>query len=369
MDTILKERKNILIKELQNQGVGQVFIFDPANIFYYTGFYSNPHERFMALFIHASSKTYYLFVPSLDKDAAKESDVSCIHAISDEENPYEVIKNVLPSLSGIVGVEGNVITHNRALGIKENFPNIQLENIQVTLGNIRLKKSPDEVEKIQVAINLIEKVLQKGMNKVRPGMTEIELTAELEYLMRKVGADGPSFSTIVLSGAKAALPHGVPDTTKIQRGDLLLIDFGVVKNNYCSDITRTFSVGEPSSRHRELYNIVLEATNTGIEAVKEGVPLKDIDYAARKVIEDAGYGEYFNNRIGHGMGINVHEEPSIHSTNNDLVEKGMVFTIEPGIYIPGEIGIRIEDNVYINSDGIVEVLTSYPKVLQDVLNK
>src|SRR5699024_10483921 len=166
------------------------------------------------------------------------------------------------------------------------------------LSTIRMAKSPEEIKEIQVAIDLIEDVLKQGISKVQQGMTEVELTAELEYLMRQLGADGPSFSTIVLAGEKAALPHGVPGARKIQNGDLLLIDFGVIKNSYCSDITRTFAIGEPSSRQRELYNLVLQATNAGIEAVQAGVPLQDIDKAARKVIEDAGYGRSEERRVG-----------------------------------------------------------------------
>src|SRR5699024_1712081 len=127
-----------------------------------------------------------------------------------------------------------------------------------------------------------------------------------------------------------------------------------------------FAIGDIPPKHKDLYNIVLESTNAGIEAVKSDAPLKDIDYAARKVIEDSGYGQYFNNRIGHGLGIEVHEEPSVHGANEAFATKGMVFTIEPGIYIPGEVGIRIEDNVYINEEGKVEVLTSFPKTLQQI---
>src|SRR5699024_8710667 len=172
------------------------------------------------------------------------------------------------------------------------------------------------------------------------------------------------FSTIVLSGEKSALPHGVPGDRKIQQGDFLLIDFGVIIDGYCSDITRTFVIGEASEKQTEIYHIVLEATNAGIAAVQAGVPLKEFDIAARKVIQDSGYGEYYNNRVGHGLGLEVHEEPSVHGKNEESAEKGLLFTIEPGIYIPEFGGVRIEDNVYINEDGKAEVLTSFPKELK-----
>lgn len=365
MITIQETRRKKLSALLQAEGIEQTIIFDPANVFYYTGFNSNPHERFMALFLNTKTNETHLFVPALDKDAAAlATDIESVISISDGENPYEIVQKVIPEMSGQLGIEGNVLQYNRSMAFQQTYPSTQMNDIQPILEKIRMAKSRDEIHEIQVAINLIEQVLKEGISKVKVGMTEVELTAELEYLMRKVGADGPSFSTIVLSGEKAALPHGVPGERKIQTGDFLLIDFGVIKNGYCSDITRTFAIGDVSDRHKKLYDLVLQSTNAGIEAVRAGVPLKEIDLTARKVIEDAGYGEYFNNRIGHGMGIDVHEAPSVHNQNEELAKEGMVFTIEPGIYIPNEIGIRIEDNVYINEQGNVEVLTSFPKQLQ-----
>ncbi|GAB3807577.1 hypothetical protein GCM10028868_37410 [Virgibacillus kimchii] len=151
----------------------------------------------------------------------------------------------------------------------------------------------------------------------------------------------------------------------MQKGDFLLIDFGVItKEGYCSDITRTFIVGEASEKQKEIYDIVLQSNRAGVNSVKAGVPLKTFDIAARNVINESGYGEYFNNRIGHGLGIEVHEEPSIHENNDKVAENGLFFTIEPGIYIPGYGGVRIEDEVYINEEGVAEVLTSFPRELQ-----
>jgi len=367
INTIYQQRRTKLMKELQSQHVQDVLLFDPATIFYLTGFLSEPHERFMALFMSSEKDSEHLFVPALDEDAAKkDADISSILPISDDENPYDIFKNTVNQLSNRLGIEGKVLKYNDVIHLQQLFPPIQFTDIQPELSKQRMKKSPEEIQDLLTAIHLIEKVLEEGITLIKPGMTEIEVTAELEYLMRKFGADGPSFSTIVLTGENAALPHGVPGETKIEEGDFLLIDFGVIKNGYCSDITRTFAIGDVSQQHRDLYQIVLESTNAGIEAVKSGVPLKDIDQAARDVIEKSGYGKYFNNRIGHGLGIEVHEEPSVHGANEASATEGMVFTIEPGIYIPGDVGIRIEDNVYINEEGNVEVLTSFPKTLQQI---
>nr|WP_285852005.1 Xaa-Pro peptidase family protein [Sporosarcina luteola] len=350
---------------LTEQQVDVVMITDPANVFYYTGFNSDPHERFMSLLIDTKNDESYLFVPALDKEAAAQaSDIEITIPIWDDQIPFEVVKNTIGSISQTVGIEGKAFSYFRYNSLLEVYPHIEVVDVQPFINTQRKKKSKEEVVQLKKAIEIIEKVLEEGIKKIEIGMNEAELTAELEFLMRKFGADGPSFSTIVLTGEKAALPHGSPGERKLQKGDYLLIDFGVIKDGYCSDITRTFIIGEASERQKEIYDIVLQSNEAGINAVRAGVPLKTFDIAARNVIKEHGYGAYFNNRVGHGLGIEVHEEPSIHHNNEELAERGLVFTIEPGIYMPEDGGVRIEDIVYINEEGNVEVLTSFPKQLQ-----
>ncbi|MCG7346145.1 Xaa-Pro peptidase family protein [Sporosarcina sp. ACRSL] len=340
-------------------------ITDPANVFYYTGFNSDPHERFMSLLMDIKNDELYLFVPALDKEEATQaSDIKKIIPISDEQSPFKVVKNTIGSIPEVIGIEGKAFSYFRYNSLLEVYPHIEVADVQPFINQQRKKKSKEEVAQLMKAIEIIEKVLEEGIKMIEIGMTEAELTAELEFLMRKFGADGPSFSTIVLTGEKAALPHGSPGERKLQKGDYLLIDFGVIKGGYCSDITRTFIIGEASEKQKEIYDIVLQSNEAGINAVQAGEPLKTFDIAARNVINEQGYGDYFNNRVGHGLGIEVHEEPSIHQSNEELAEPGLVFTIEPGIYIPGDGGVRIEDIVYINEEGKVEVLTSFPKHLQ-----
>lgn len=353
--------KNFLLE----QQIFSVMITDPANVFYYTGFKSEPHERFMSLIIDTLSNETYLFVPALDQEAAAQaSDIKKIIPISDEQLPFEIVKNTIGNISKSVGIEAKALSYYRFNSLIHSFPLIQVIDVQPFINKQRKKKSQEEIENLRKAIEIIEKVLEEGIKKVKVGMTEAELTAELEFLMRKFGADGPSFSTIVLSGEKAALPHGSPGGRKIKNGDYLLIDFGVIKDGYCSDITRTFIIGEASEKQKEIYDIVLKSNEAGIKSIQAGVPLKTFDIAARNIIIDHGYGQYFNNRVGHGLGIEVHEEPSIHENNTEIADIGLVFTIEPGIYIPEDGGVRIEDIVYINEEGKVEVLTSFPKQLQ-----
>lgn len=250
----------------------------------------------------------------------------------------------------------------------------RFEQMQETLGfsryldagpwlrELRFRKSSDEVAKIKRAVNLIEQVLTESVRQVKEGVSENELVAEVEYQIRKLGADGPSFDSMVLSGEKTALPHGVPGTRQIRRGDLVMFDIGVYADGYASDITRTFAVGELSDELVKIYETVLAANMAAIEAIKPGVSFASIDKAARDVIEAAGYGRYFIHRLGHGLGIDVHEFPSVHGKNEQLLTEGNVFTVEPGIYVPGVGGVRIEDDVLVTASG-VEVLTAYPKQL------
>lgn len=341
-------------------------ISNPSNVFYYTGFNSDPHERFMSLVWDGKTDEFILFVPALDMEiASSDSFIEKIIPIADEDNPFNVLQGEIGADVVKIGLEmkeTSMFTHQQ---LQMVFPDATYYDIQASINSQRLKKSRDEIAYLQEAVDIIENVLEEGIKKVKPGITEADLAAELEYLMKKFGAEGPSFSTIVLSGEKAALPHGVPGDRQLKKGDFLLIDFGVkTKNGYCSDTTRTFVIGEASEEQKNIYNIVLESNRAGINAVKAGNPLKTFDIAARDVIEKSGYGEYFKNRVGHGLGIDVHEEPSIHGNNEQLAETGLFFTIEPGIYIPEYGGVRIEDEVFINEDGDVEVLTSFPKELQ-----
>lgn len=365
MTTIYEARRALLKTHLIEKDIDAVMITAPANVYYYTGFNSNPHERFMSIIIDTHADESYLFVPALDKEAAmQESDITKIIPISDEEIPFDIVQQTVGEIAKTMGIEAKVFSYDRFTSLLTVFPHVQVVDVQPFINAQRMRKSKEEIGQLTKAIEIIEQVLEEGIKKVRIGMSESELTAELEFLMRQFGADGPSFSTIVLTGEKAALPHGSPGERKIQKGDYLLIDFGVIKDGYCSDITRTFIIGEASDKQKEIYNIVLQSNEAGIHAVQAGVPLKIFDIAARNVIIEQGYGDYFNNRVGHGLGIEVHEEPSIHQNNEQLAEKGLVFTIEPGIYIPKVGGVRIEDIVYINEDGQAEVLTSFPKQLQ-----
>lgn len=364
MTTEYEKRVSRLLDFMDEKNWDVALVTSPLNIYYFTGFLSDPYERFLALAVDNRTKKSMLFVPALDEELAHaKSTISNIIPIADGDNPYDSLSNYLDTDVGDFAVEKMQLSLDRFEKLKSVFSMKQCVSLDSFITSLRLKKSTEERIQVKKAINIIEDVLKVGVEKVTPGMTELELTAELEYQMRVLGADGPSFSTIVLSGENTALPHGHPSNRKLKKGDFLLIDMGVIVDGYCSDITRTFLIGDGTAEQHKIYQIVLEATQKAIAAIKMGEPLYKIDEAGRNHIIESGYGKYFNNRIGHGLGIDVHEAPSLDKNNTSLVEAGMLFTIEPGIYIPGFGGVRIEENIYVHPSGKVEVLTSYPRKL------
>ena len=362
MTKVFQERISKLHDFLTKQELDAVLITSPKHVYYLTGFFTDPHERFLGLVLPAQGEPA-LIVPALDRQAASEaSSVQNIYTHTDTQNPYEVLKQTLPSGLSKLGIEKSHMTVERFEAMGQVVSATSFVDVEAPLREMRLIKSADEVERMKHAVVLVEKALTETLKTVKIGMTEMEIVADLEYQMKRVGAEGPSFSTMVLAGEKSALPHGNPGTREVQAGDLLLFDIGVEADGYVSDITRTFAVGEISEQLREIYETVLAANEAAIAEVRPGVTFAHIDKTARNVIADKGYGEYFIHRLGHGLGMDVHEYPSVHEQNEEILRPGMVFTIEPGIYLPGVGGVRIEDDVVVTETG-VEVLSSFPKKL------
>ncbi|TJY41180.1 aminopeptidase P family protein [Cohnella pontilimi] len=357
----MKERVEKLYDLFEGADAPDVILVTlPKLVYYFSGFYSEPHERFLAL-VCVKGESPFLVVPKLDYEkAASVSTVTQIYAHEDTDNPYEILKRHLPEKVARIGIQKDHLSVNRYEALMQTTGAMQAVDVEPELNRMRVIKSETEIAVIKRAIVCIEEVFRAVIPYVKPGVTEIDLVAEMEYRMKKLGADAPSFDTMVLSGAKTGLPHGVPGTKEIQEGELLLFDAGVFVDGYASDLTRTFAVGVVNTRCREIYDTVLQANMKMIEAVRPSVTFGSLDHAARQVIESKGDGEYFITRAGHGFGLEIHEYPSIHGLNPDLLQAGMVFTAEPGIYIPGLGGVRIEDNVLVTPTG-AEVLTSFPK--------
>lgn len=240
---------------------------------------------------------------------------------------------------------------------------IEFIPLRQQIEDIRRQKDPEELDMIRKAIDIATDAFTEVFDTIRPGMTEKEVANLLDYHMRQLGADRPSFDTIVASGARAALPHAVPTDKQLMAGEAVIIDFGAQVNGYCSDETCTVFIGEVQNRIKKAFTIVNEARWLAIRKARVGIALRELDSTARGYIEDAGYGEYFRHGTGHGVGIAVHEVPAINSSGDGFIEEDMVLTIEPGIYIPNIGGVRLEEMVLVTEDG-PKVLT---KIRKDML--
>ncbi len=232
------------------------------------------------------------------------------------------------------------------------------------LEDMRTVKTQAEIETMAKAEAILCRTFEKMLDFIKPGITEKQLAAEIEYNMRTMGADGTSFETIAISGVRTSLPHGTPTDKVIEAGDFVTMDFGCKLGGYCSDMTRTIVVGKATQKQREVYETVKEAQTVGLDAIKAGVCAKDADAAARQVIEKAGYGEYFRHSLGHGVGLLVHEKPTLSPKSNQFLPENAVVTCEPGIYIPGFGGVRIEDMVCVKKDGNLNLANATKELIE-----
>lgn len=228
------------------------------------------------------------------------------------------------------------------------------------VADLRTTKEPKELEKIEAATRLTEAALNELIDEMKIGMSEQELALRLEFIIREKGAEGVSFDLIVAAGENSALPHYRPGERKLKQGDLLLLDIGARLDGYCSDMTRVFAIGDPSNQAQEIYSLVLQANRAGIAAVRPGLSGVEVDAAAREVIVAADHGDHFGHGLGHGVGLEVHEPPRLSPLSKDELKPGMVVTVEPGVYIPGFGGVRIEDLIVVTEEGC-RTITAYPR--------
>lgn len=225
---------------------------------------------------------------------------------------------------------------------------------------LRTVKDESETALIKKAVDISDDVFTHILSFIKPGVAEIELAAEMEYFMKRQGAAGPSFETIVASGKRASMPHGIASEKKLEAGDVITMDYGAIYNGYCSDITRTVFLGKPDSELERIYRIVLEAQLKGVEAVKSGLTGREVDSIVRKMITEAGFGDNFGHGLGHGVGLEIHEEPTLSMRGDLELKDGMIVTVEPGIYVAGLGGVRIEDMLMVSGE-MPHILTSATK--------
>ena len=346
-------------------GVNAVAIVPGANMRYFTGLDFHLSERpIVALF--APDGAVSIIIPELElpRLAARPDLEARAFAWGDTGgylDAFHAAAQALGLANGALGVDGMTMRVTEWLAFQQAAPGLAVQPVERALVGIRARKLPDEIALMRRAIAISEQALANLLAWVRPGQTERQIAARLESELDALGSEGLAFGTLVQTGPNSALPHGTVTDRALQADDILLVDFGGMVGGYPADITRTFCLGTPEAAAQAIYDTVLKANEAARAAAGPGVPMGAVDRAARAVIEAAGYGAYFIHRTGHGLGLDTHEPiPQIAAGVADTLEPGMVFTIEPGVYIPGLGGVRIEDDVLVTEDGI-EVLTSFPR--------
>jgi Xaa-Pro dipeptidase len=361
----MNNRLTKLINWLQNEQIDTAFVSSTDNVFYLTNFHCDPHERLLGLFVFPQEEPI-LVCPKMEEEQVKNAGWGYeIISYTDTDNPWEMISQSLQKRNINIerlAIETEHINVNRYETLKSLFKQATFVSAETKLHELRMLKDEKECAILQEAAKFADIAVDIGVSAIKEGVTELEILAKIEYELKKKGIHQMAFSTMVLTGANSALPHGIPGSNKITKGDFVLFDLGVIIDGYCSDITRTVAFGHVTDKQKEIYNTVLKAELAAIEACKLGTPLKNLDNIARSIITDAGYGDQFPHRLGHGLGIGVHEFPSLKADNKMPLQEGMCFTIEPGIYVPAVGGVRIEDDIFMKKDG-AHILTSYPKEL------
>jgi Xaa-Pro aminopeptidase len=340
---------------LERSGVEALIFLGLPNIRYLAGFTGSD-----GVLVLGKDESWFLTDSRYTTQAAMEVPGA---AIIEYRGKAEGIATLLTSES--VRKAGFEAEHTSVAFLKtltEAVPAVELVPIGAELDDLRVIKGADELQLLGRCAEIASQALLATLKEVRPGAVEREVAISLEFAMKRGGAEDKSFDFIVASGARGALPHGKASGKTIQAGELVTLDFGAVYNGYHSDETVTVAVGTPDCRQKEIYGIVLDAHDRALAAVRPGISLKELDATARGYIEERGYGKYFGHGLGHGVGLEVHEKPTVSFRSDQVAEEGMVFTIEPGIYIPDWGGVRIEDTVVVTADGC-RLLTRVPKQL------
>lgn len=350
-----QDRLEKVLNDMKEKNIPQLIVADPSSIFYLTGKWIHPGERMLALYINLDGN-HKLFINELFP-VYEDLGVEKIW-FKDTDDSVELL--------------AKHIHKEQAIGIDKNWPSkflLKLIELNAAKGyingsdiidKIRMKKDEEERELMRKASKINDEAIERLISIIPEGLTEKEMGQRLLKIYEEIGAEGFSFEPIIAYGANAANPHHEGDNSKVKEGDCIIIDIGCKYKSYCSDMTRTVFYKNIPEKSEEIYNIVSEANKRAINIVKPGVRFCDIDKAARDYIESRGYGKYFTHRTGHSIGIDVHDLGDVSSINTDIVEPGMIFSIEPGIYLPGEVGVRIEDLVLVTEDNC-EVLNSFTK--------
>jgi Xaa-Pro aminopeptidase len=345
---------------LEAEGWDAILISDQDNRYFASGYRAEDHSGRSAGVLLISAGTAQLFTNANNIDWAQAA-----------APDYEVVKTAAPwekqvgeliQSSGVqtVAVETSTLPHESFARLEKHTPGVRLVSVGDQLDRLRWVKSPEEVTNLRRAIEITDRAYERALTTLRPGVTEREVANLIAISFLEQGAEGWGFPPTVAFGPNAAKPHHEPGDLPLKEGEAIVIDIGAVVRGYTADLTRTNWLGEPPARLSEIYTIVQAAQDAALARIRAGVPLSEVDAAAREVISAAGYGKEFVHGLGHGIGVRIHDGPFMHGKNNDPLPENSVMTVEPGIYIRNFGGVRIEDVVLVNSTGY-ELLTQAPK--------
>ena len=351
------ERIGVLLKEYD-----AVLLTSPYNMRYFSGFLGGEGCAVICgggSFLFTDSR----YTEAAEKEAKRFKVIECGGAAKRCALISEIAKkNDIRTMA----FEDDFMSYAEFSIMSDGLEGVSLCGASNKINALRIIKSEDEIKKLRRAEEIGILAFENVLKNIREGITERDIAAELEYFMRKNGADGVSFDTIAISGKNTSLPHGMPSGKRLENGDFITMDFGCVYDGYCSDMTRTVVLGKAGEKQKRIYDTVLKAQLCGLEAIRAGVICADADAVARNVIKDAGFGEFFGHSLGHGVGLQIHEMPNLSPKCNIRLEENMIVTCEPGIYIPDFGGVRIEDMVCVKKDGVENFSAGCTKELIEI---
>ncbi|MDK2918451.1 MAG: Xaa-Pro aminopeptidase [Candidatus Petromonas sp.] len=341
-------------EKLIQEGLDGAVVYKPENRRYLSGFTGSS-----GYVVVTRDKNLFITDFRYVEQASKQCEGFEVLKHTEDRTVYDILNELNVDK---LGFEEEFVTFMQYEKFNNKLQDMELVPLKGIINKLRMIKSDDEIKKIEKAANIADEAFKHILDIIKPGITEWEVSLELEGFMKKSGATGTSFESIVASGKRSSLPHGVASQKVIEKGDFVTLDFGCVYDGYCSDMTRTIVIGKASDKQKEIYEIVLEAQESALKYIKSGIKGFEADKIAREIINDEGYGEYFGHGLGHGVGLEVHEAPRLSPIGKDTLETNMVVTDEPGIYIHDFGGVRIEDLVVVTKDGC-KVLSKSPKNL------
>lgn len=349
MDRVAK-----LFHAVKDLDLDAIVLHKPEDIFYFSGY----RGEGVAL-LHAQQRAIITDFRYTEQAAAEAAGFDVLETTNDRPSSVVLAERLLALKVRRAGFDDTALTVSSHQTMVKASAKVDFTPIGSACYQVRIIKDEQEKQIMRRAAQLTDETLKYILTVIQPGMTEKQIALEMLYHIRKLGAEKESFSFIVASGPNASMPHAIPTDRVIQKGDILTMDFGCKVDGYCSDMTRTVAVGEVDDELKKIYDIVLKAQLAGLAAVKPGITGVAADRVARDIITDAGYGQYFGHGLGHGVGVEIHEQPRLSpAAGGRLLEAGMVVTVEPGIYLPGLGGVRIEDTVIVTPDGYENLYTA-----------